>query len=225
MTRRPPLAGELPADVIELAIRTPQQAGARQAFAALHRHYEHRVQHAVVLAGRKTAYLRGPEDQDRRDDLTQAVWTRFLAKPEILQWYQPGRSAFGGFLWKVAYQQALYFLHRREWAWPRVGYDLFIDEGSMDGANAMMQSDLFARFMEMARERLDELDRMLIAEHHICGETLRALAAKHGCGEDALQKRNKRLLGKLEHIIDELHQQPPLRPTLVILLLFLVGLV
>lgn len=221
MTHPPPLAGDLPPDVIELAIRTPRQLGARDAFAALHRHYEPRVQHAVVLAGLKTAYLRGPEDAERRDDLTQEVWTRFLGKPEILQWYQPGRSAFGGFIWKVAYQQALYCLHRREWVWPRVGYDLFIDESSMDGALAMMQSDLLGRFMEIARKRLDELDRMLIEEHHICGETLRALAAKHGCGEDGLQKRNKKLLGKIQQIIDELHPKPPLRPTMAILLLFL----
>lgn len=221
MKHRPPLAGDLPADVIELAIRTPQQAGAREAFTALYRHYEPRVQHAVVLAGLKTAYLRGPEDQERRDDLTQEVWTRFLAKPELLEWYQPGRSAFGGFLWKVAYQQALYCLHRHEWAWPRVGYDLFIDEGSMDGALAMMQSDLLKRFKEMATARLDALDMMLIAEHHFGGETLRALAAKLGCGEDALQKRNKKLLAKIEQLIDELHLPPPLRAMLAILLLFL----
>ena len=224
MTRRSLDEGDLPLEVIELAIRGRDQSRARDAFAKLYRHYEPRVERAVVCAGRKTGYLRGPEHLDRRDELTQEVWTRFLGKPEILQWYQPGRSAFGGFIWKVAYQQALYCLHRRRWVGPRVGYDLFIDESAMDGALAMLQSDLFARFMEKVG-KLPELDMMLVEEHHICGETLRALAAKHGRGEDALQKRNKRLLEKIEGIIEELHQQPSLGPMLVILLLFLAGLV
>jgi DNA-directed RNA polymerase specialized sigma24 family protein len=221
MTRRSLDEDDLPLEVIELAIRGPDQPGARNAFEKLYRHYEPRVQRAVVYAGRKTGYLRGPERLERRDELTQEVWTRFLGKPEILQWYQPRRSAFGGFIWKVAYQQALYCLHRRRWASPHVGYDLFIDESAMDGALTMLQSDLFARFMEMAREQLDELDMMLIMEHHICGETLRALATKHGRGEDALQKRNKKLFGRLERIIDELHQQPSMASAMAILLLFM----
>lgn len=216
--------GDLPLEVIELAIRGPKRSGARDAFAKLYRHYETRVLQAVVSAGRKTGYLRGPEHRERRDELTQEVWTRFLEKPGLLQWYQPERSAFGGFIWQVAYQQALYCLHRRSWAWSRVGYDLFVDESAMDGALAMLQSDLFARFMEKAKADLHERDMMLIEEHHICGETLRALAAKYGYGEDALQKRNKKLIGELERIIDELHEQPSLGPMMAILLLFLGGL-
>jgi len=223
MTRRLLDEGDLPLEVIELAIRMPKQSGARDAMERLYHQYESRVQHAVVCAGLKTGYLRGPERVERRDELTQEVWTRFLEKPEILQWYQPRRGAFGGFIWKVAYQQALYCLHRRRWAWSRVGYDLLIDEDTVDGALAMIQSDLFARFMDMTKD-LGKYDKILIAEHHICGETLRALAAKYGLGEDALQKRNKKLLGRIDRIIDELHQQPPIGPVLVLLLLFLAGL-
>lgn len=222
--RGTPPRGDLPLKVIELAIRVPTQSGARDAFAKLYRHYEPRVQRAVVYAGLKTGYLRDPKRLERRDDLAQEVWTRFLEKPEILQWYQPDKGAFGGFIRKVAYQQALYCLHRRGWTWTHVGSDLFIDESTMDVALKWIQSDLFARFIAVAREQLDERDMMLILEHHLCGETLRALAAKYECSEDGLQRRNKRLLTKLDRIIDGLHQQPPLGPTIAILLLFLAGL-
>lgn len=223
MTRSPPPKGDLPQDVIELAIRDPEEHGARSAFAKLYRHYEHRVQHAVVKAGLKTAYLRGPDSQERRDDLTQEIWKRFLEKPELLQWYKPPRGPFGGFIWRVAYQQALYCLHRRGWG-PCTGYDLVIGEGDWDLALRLIQSDLFARFVELAKSELDEVDWMLIEEHHIAGETLRALAVKHGRSEDALQKRNKKLLAKIVRIVAKLHQPPPVRPTVALLLLILGGL-
>jgi transposase-like protein len=63
---------------------------------------------------------------------------------------------------------------------------------------------------------LDEVERRIFHEHHVGGDTLRAIAKRLGVKENALHQRKHRMLAKLRALVDELLAEPESRsPELV----------
>lgn len=72
-----------------------------------------------------------------------------------------------------------------------------------------IHSDFLDRFLALANERLDFVDRTILMEHHLYGRSLKDVANDIDMRELTIYQRNSRLLRKLRDLADELFDEPP----------------
>ncbi|MEM9462114.1 MAG: sigma-70 family RNA polymerase sigma factor [Myxococcota bacterium] len=195
---------ELDFEIIQEAIID----GSRRAFIDIYRHYEGKVRYGVARAA-----LKSGRSHDM-DDLIQEVWCRMMGNQRrVLSYYDPDRGRFGPYISWVAYQQALYVIHRERRKAPVDELpsedEALLDEGSIHFVAQVIQSDLFQRLLAKVDAELAVEDRVLLREHYLAERILREIAVELGVTEDTIYQRNRRLKKRLLLISAQLKPRPP----------------
>lgn len=190
--------GDLPREEIAAAL-----AGDTAAFHRFFHHYDPTVRWAVGLR-----VYRWPALVPVFEDIVQEVWLSLIRRDcKLLRYYEHDREvSFSRFLafitTRLGWRLAKRYLRHAE----RELADLS-EEPEKEGVDLMMRlvrHDFLEKLLELARERLDEIDLALLEGYYFQGEPIQQIAKRLGIAEDTAYQRHRRLRQKLAALADEL---------------------
>ncbi len=154
----------------------------------------------VLRMATRAATRMGIADDAR--EVAQEVWCRLLEDGcRRLQYFCRSRGGFGPFIRLVAWQQSLTVAvvraRRAQHQRPLERGDLITDTRAPNHAAMVEQRYLVRSILDLASNRLDDMDWILLREVYMGEGSIQELAPRLGTTRAALYKRNQRLRGKL----------------------------